>query len=92
MIDWKVVDDHTCRFGKWYYSSDAASFSGLREYQSVAGPHQRVHEYANQCVAAVRSGDTARAKTLFNQANDCSHEVIDHLDRLQREVSSRTRV
>ncbi len=89
---WKTVDSHNCRFGKWYDSSEASAFRNTREFAEIAAPHARVHDLANEAVRALSSGDKDKATKLYEQALTASHDVIAHLERLQRAVTTEVRV
>ncbi len=86
---WKGIDDHACRFGKWYYSDDAAEFKVLPEFLAIADPHKRVHLFGNQAVAALKSGDKARVKEAYGRALAASEEVVKQVDRLLKIVTER---
>ena len=59
--------DHTkCKFGEWYYSYKPpkeveATFRKLEE------PHKRLHATAAKVIAAVKAGDTALAKKIYQE-------------------------
>lgn len=86
---WSGVDDHSCRFGKWYYSEDAAEFKNFPEFRAIADPHQRVHKYGNQAVAALKAADKAQVKEAFGRALSASEEVVSNVEALLRIVTSR---
>jgi methyl-accepting chemotaxis protein len=85
---WKGIDDHSCRFGKWYFSDDAAEFRDLAEFRAIADPHLRVHKFGNQAVAAMNSGDSKQAKEAFGRASKASEEVVSNVEKLLRIVTS----
>ncbi len=92
LSSWKGVDDHSCRFGKWYYSANSSEFSALPEFQAIADPHRRVHEFANAAVAAHRNGDKARTKEMYDRAFAASREIVAYLDRILERLTTATSV
>ncbi len=86
---WKGVDDHHCRFGKWYYSVDAAEFTDMTEFRAIAEPHKRVHQFGNQAVSAFKNGDKAGAKEAYSRAVTASHDVIAAVEKLLAITTSR---
>jgi methyl-accepting chemotaxis protein len=89
---WKTVDSHTCRFGKWYHSHEAGEFRSLREFAEIAKPHAQVHDLANEAVKNLTAGDKARAQKLHEQALSASHEVVEHIEHLQRAIATGVQV
>lgn len=85
---WKGTDDHSCRFGRWYYSGEVAEFASLPEFQAIAEPHHRVHEFGNQAVAALRNGDKVRCKDAYDKAYAASREVIQSVERLLNRIGT----
>ncbi len=86
---WNGVDDHSCRFGKWYHSANAAEFAGHSEFRAIADPHKRVHHYGNLAVKAMQAGDKAGVKDAFGRALAASREVVDSVEKLLTIAHSR---
>ncbi len=87
LSSWKEVTHRECRFGKWYYSDGARQFGSNPEFRAIEGPHERVHLYANQAVAAMRQKDKEKIRKNHDLAVSASHEVIEHLEHCNRVVS-----
>lgn len=79
---WKGVDDHSCRFGKWYYSAEATEYAGLAEFRAIADPHKRVHHFGNLAVKSLQAGDKAGVKDAFGRALAASREVVEAVEKL----------
>ncbi|BDQ27344.1 methyl-accepting chemotaxis protein (MCP) [Helicobacter heilmannii] len=53
--NFKIVDGHNCRLGKWYYEGDGKEhFSNTPSYRSLEPCHNTLHEDANNLVAMLK--------------------------------------
>ena len=80
----EVTDHHSCRFGKWYYSTGRALYGAFPEFAAIEEPHRRVHETAKQVVRLHESGDTSGAQQLLEELNEPTREVLEGLDKLKK--------
>jgi len=56
--DMQIPDHANCMFGKAYYSNEFQEvFAGDNDYKAIEIPHKQAHKFADQVVAAVKSGD-----------------------------------
>ncbi len=85
---WKTVDHHNCRFGKWYYSDATSDLRQDGAYRQVEPPHARVHDLANKAVAAIKAGHKEQAAQLSEQAHEASREVIARLGELSQHMTA----
>ncbi len=91
--DWKsneVPDHHNCRLGKWY---DAVSNDLLRsnpKFESLLGPHERVHAAAKACLDAYHSDNWDDAVAHLNKMGEASTEVLDGLESLAQSLKSQS--
>ena len=44
------TDHHSCRLGKWYYGESSKDFKQTSAFNSIARPHELVHEYVQEAV------------------------------------------
>ena len=78
------VAAHTgCRLGKWYYEGEGKSlFSQLPGYREMEAPHIAVHNNGKAALQAKASGDIAAMLKYVQAMEQCSHGVIDNLERM----------
>ncbi|HEX5329940.1 MAG TPA: methyl-accepting chemotaxis protein [Sulfuricurvum sp.] len=88
--NFKAVDHHNCRLGKWYDTGvGKEQFGHLKSYAMLEKPHATVHSEANALIAECGDGHKlcsrtqieARIKTI----EEASHGVFDALDVLVAE-------
>ena len=81
----KFVDHHNCRLGKWYYEGDgAANFSESKNYSKLESPHATVHNGTHK-VFDLMIEDTVDVNALadaFNEMEKGSDEVFSTLDKI----------
>jgi len=87
--NWKPVDHHHCRFGKWYYSDATDDMRGDDAYRCLESPHARVHDFANRAVEAVKASQPEQAAQLSQQAHQASQQVVAKLAELAEHMSAR---
>ncbi len=82
----RLADHHSCRLGKWY---DAMADEGIRNnpsFRALAGPHERVHASGKEVLRRHEAGNTAEALAEAERFDAASHEVLDCLDRLAKDL------
>ena len=81
----KFVDHHNCRLGKWYYEGDGAEhFSKTAHYQSLENPHAIVHNGTHKVFNLI-SQENIDKDTLvkaFEEMEHGSEEVFRILDEI----------
>ncbi|WP_455757225.1 methyl-accepting chemotaxis protein [Sulfurimonas sp.] len=81
----KFVDHHNCRLGKWYYEGDGKeSFSKTPSYPKLETPHAIVHNGTHK-VFELMVGDNVDTKALaaaFEEMERGSDEVFGTLDKI----------
>jgi len=71
------VDEHACRFGKWYEGEGKEQFGHLESFKSVLTPHKMVHNYANKNVTLTNEEMTqAIVPTLISNFNEMEHASL----------------
>jgi methyl-accepting chemotaxis protein len=76
-----LVDDQSCRFGKWYESGDGKAFySHLPVFSAIAEPHAEVHNTVQKIIAEIRNPD-------WKSKNE-THDVILQAFKQAEEVSA----
>jgi len=86
------VNDHECRFGKWYFEGDGAkAFNQYPSYAKVAPVHADVHKHIQYAVSLLNgswenSSDTqAIILNSFKQAEQASYSLMGLVDQMVRE-------
>jgi len=81
----KFVDHHNCRLGKWYYEGDGKeNFSKTSHYSSLETPHATVHNGTHKVFDLMNQEnvDTDAMVAAFEEMESGSQEVFDTLDRI----------
>ena len=81
----KFVDHHNCRLGKWYYEGDGKeNFSATSHYKSLETPHATVHNGTHK-VFDLMVQDNVDANALvaaFKEMEDGSVKIFETLDKI----------
>jgi hypothetical protein len=90
--DFKAVDHHNCRLGKWYDAGvGKEQFGHLKSYGLLEKPHAAVHSQANALIADCGEGKKLCSRTQIEQRiktiEEASHGVFEALDILVAEKS-----
>lgn len=88
--DFKPVDHHSCRLGKWYDSGvGREQFGHLKSYGRLEAPHGTVHTQANALIADCGDGKKLCSRTQIEERirkiEEASHGVFEALDILVEE-------
>jgi len=73
------VDEHNCRFGKWYYSDGQKLFAKRPSYKKIETPHNIVHQ------SVLKNSKFIEEKSVFKEENE--HEIVENY-RTMEEASS----
>jgi len=86
------VNDHDCRFGRWYFEGDGAkAFNKYPSYQKVGPVHADVHQHIKHAVSMLdgsweTSSDTQAAiLSSFKLAEQASYSLMGLVDQMVRE-------
>ncbi|RTL55577.1 MAG: chemotaxis protein [Rhodocyclaceae bacterium] len=85
------VDEHNCRFGKWFESDAGAIFKKYGAYQRMATPHAGVHRNMHEAMACLNQGWESHLDVqekmyrAFEAAESASDEIMALLDEVVRE-------
>jgi len=81
----KFVDHHSCRLGKWYYEGDGKdNFSHTSHYRSLEDPHATVHNGTHKVFDLMRE-ENVNVDALvaaFKEMEDGSEKVFSTLDKI----------
>ena len=81
----KFVDHHNCRLGKWYYEGDGKeNFSNTSHYKALEDPHATVHNGTHK-VFDIMVQENVDAKALvaaFKEMEDGSVKIFATLDKI----------
>ena len=81
----KFVDHHNCRLGKWYYEGDGKeNFSNTSHYKSLETPHATVHNGTHKVfeLMSQENVDTDAMVAAFEEMESGSLEIFDTLDKI----------
>jgi len=81
----KFVDHHNCRLGKWYYEGEGKdNFSHTSHYKALEAPHSIVHNGTHKVfdiIADENSNDEALI-SAFREMEDGSEKIFTTLDKI----------
>ncbi|BCZ17713.1 Methyl-accepting chemotaxis protein [Helicobacter sp. NHP19-003] len=84
--NFKIVDGHNCRLGKWYYEGDGKTrFSNTPSYRSLEPFHNSLHDDANQLVDMLKDRVSVASETVeksISAIEQCSKNVRDTIDKM----------
>jgi methyl-accepting chemotaxis protein len=81
----KFVDHHNCRLGKWYEEGDGKeNFSHTSHYKELEAPHAIVHNGTHKVFdqIAQENPDVEKLKAAFDEMERGSDEVFKILDKI----------
>ena len=81
----KFVDHHNCRLGKWYYEGvGKENFSNTSHYSNLEAPHAIVHNGTHKVfdLMVEEKVDIASLKAAFDEMESGSDEVFKILDQI----------
>ena len=79
----KFVDHHNCRLGKWYYEGDGAeNFSKTSHYSKLENPHATVHNGTHKVFDLMTGDDVHSLAEAFKEMEKGSDEVFSTLDAI----------
>jgi len=86
----QIPDEHNCRFGKWYVSSEAKTeFAKLPSYSAIATPHKNIHKLIKEVLSIVEKEDLIEnGEKMLSLAQDWennSKELFKLLNQLVME-------
>jgi len=79
----KFVDHHNCRLGKWYYEGDGnQNFSNTSHYSELETPHATVHNGTHKVFDEINKEkpNIEALKSAFKEMEDGSDDVFKILD------------
>lgn len=81
----KFVDHHNCRLGKWYYEGDGkTNFSKTSHYNKLEAPHATVHNATHKVFDLMlkENVDISALKNAFDEMEKGSDTVFSMLDQI----------
>ncbi|MDY0122627.1 methyl-accepting chemotaxis protein [Sulfurimonas sp.] len=81
----KFVDHHNCRLGKWYYEGEGkANFADTSNYSKLEVPHSIVHESTRKIFDLMSKSniDIKILQSAFDEMEKSSDDVFSTLDKI----------
>jgi methyl-accepting chemotaxis protein len=83
------VDEHNCRFGRWYDTkADDNSYASLVAYKALAAPHRAIHDCFHEATAMAKGGwelDSSLRDSIIDKirhGEKASDQVFHLLDQM----------
>lgn len=87
-IDINTIGTHLdCRLGKWYYTKGKDVLGQNAIFESMEKPHIDLHQLAKEAAIAYSNNDIYGAENALTKMNECSHMVVQALDKLKEQLS-----
>ncbi len=80
-----ISDEHSCRFGRWYYQQGLLRYGHLVAFQRIDPLHHQFHHLAQEIISLHRSDPNAALAHQAELYSVCD-ALIEHLYRLQKEL------
>ncbi len=85
--EYQPVSNRECEFGHWYYHPDTQVALGqFVTYQSIAVPHQVLHQLYEKVHQFAAKKKMRKAEELIPKLNALSDQLIEALNALEKEV------
>lgn len=93
--EFKQVDGHSCRFGKWYYEGiGKKEFSNTMGYKKVDTPHDNIHNEANALARQLLDNEQSTPKSIIDDKitsiEESSTQIFNAIDDMLNEKISST--
>jgi len=79
----EVVDHHSCRLGKWYYTEGKRVYGGRPEFAAIEAPHAKVHEIARKVAELHQAGKKIEAQLAVDEITPFTDAVLQNLEKLR---------
>ncbi|BCZ19126.1 Methyl-accepting chemotaxis protein [Helicobacter sp. NHP19-012] len=98
--NFKIVDGHNCRLGKWYYEGEGKTlFSNTSSYRSLEPFHNGLHDDANNLVnmlkdrSSITENDIEKSISAVEQGSKNVRDTIDRMfeekqEELKKEIAN----
>ncbi|BEG56545.1 Methyl-accepting chemotaxis protein [Helicobacter sp. NHP21005] len=87
--NFKIVDGHNCRLGKWYYEGNGKEhFSNTPSYRSLEPFHNSLHDEANSLVNMLKDRTSITEEVIeksIDSIEQHSKNVCDTIDKMLKE-------
>lgn len=81
------VTSHTeCALGQWYSGPLPNNVTSLSAYKDLEAPHRQVHDCARRAIEQYQAGNEIELKSIVNELEKASREVVQLLEQLERSV------
>jgi len=92
ITDNNFVDEHNCRFGKWYEGEGKEVFGNLKAFSAIKEPHRLVHKNAIANAKLIKEKGLSREfenkiTHNFQEMENSSNKLFELLDTLVEESS-----
>ncbi|RKF15743.1 PAS domain S-box protein [Alginatibacterium sediminis] len=76
-----------CALGQWYYGDGQKLFGDNSTFKSIEKPHAQLHKTVVDILQSVEDADEDRAESLYKSLEPLSQQIVQSLDKLEREVT-----
>ena len=88
----EVSDDHSCKFGKWYYGDGEKTFGTMAIFKKVGEQHAKVHTKAREVAQTCKEGRKQEALAQFEEFGSITGTLFQLLDKMEQEVNKEEHV
>ena len=79
-------NQHTCRFGRWYYGPASRRYAELESYINIESVHANIHMLGNELIDLKNAGDHALLAQRSQELQAASKNLTEHIQIIQTEV------
>lgn len=82
---------HACALGKWYDNEGKRKYGDMRSFNALNAPHAQLHSVIKEVLDAYEQGERSTAERLYEKIEPLSHQVVSHIEQLEREINTEIR-
>jgi len=79
-------NDHSCRFGRWYYSPASLRYAQLAAFVTLEATHRRFHEIGHALMLLRAQRDSSEIEELKVELEACSLSLCQSIQQIQTET------
>ncbi len=82
----QAVSHKSCELGRWYYGVGLRELGAIPEMKALEEPHAEIHRLIRQVIELREAGRQEEAWAAYARVDALSAEIVELLDRIQRQV------